>query len=440
DVSRSRRPVAELVRPGGVDAPAGADPRHHRRGRRRRTAGTRERDHGQDDRHRSQLHPDRGPGAHVAAARRAHRDRRGGPVGDDRHRPRRHPSPRPQPRARAARPVPAQHGRHRRADPGGRGLHRHPRDRRRRGRALGPARRHGAGDRHRRGRPRVRDGERRRPRRRPGGTRRAGRPHHADVPCGAALRARGPRGADDLGPRAGDVRRDGRDRAPRRHVLVPPHRPRAGEAEPPHGPRPRRAAAPGSAGRVVGGRAALQPRVRRGRRSRQPPAGGGPRDQPRGGAGPVGAEVHRPRPPGVREPAAGGVPGDGVRRAARCGTGRAAGVPSDHRRQRLADRLPRRGPARAGGRRAAVDRPRPRHPLPRVPHRPRRRPHGVLRGAGAGPARGRGSSPLGQAAQPDGRGPRAVVRALRRRPRDARPARPRPGPHQRPPAPGAGRL
>ncbi len=61
-----------------------------------------------------------------AARRRA----RGGPRRRRPSRPGRHPAQGAQPHAGAARALAAQHGRHRRADPGRRCLHRHPRQRR----------------------------------------------------------------------------------------------------------------------------------------------------------------------------------------------------------------------------------------------------------------------------------------------------------------------
>ena len=54
------------------------------------------------------------------------------------------------------------------------------------------------------------DGERRRLRRRPRRARRARHPDHPDVPGRAALRHRGARAADDVGPRPRLLRRDGR--------------------------------------------------------------------------------------------------------------------------------------------------------------------------------------------------------------------------------------
>ena len=145
---------------------------------------------------------------------------------------------------------------------------------------------------------------------------------------------------------------------------------------------------------------------------RHPRAGGhGPADQPGLRTGAVRADLQRPGPPRVRQPATGGVPRDGVRRAARGRAGRAARVSPRHRRERLAHRVPGRGPAAPRPTTWPLStRPWPRHPLPRLPHRPAgRRPHGVLRRSRAGAAGGGRPPALGQAAHPDGGRPGAVV-------------------------------
>ena len=135
----------------------------------------------------------------------------------------------------------------------------------------------------------------------------------------AALPARGARAADVAGTRrSASLRRAGRGEPPRRHVLVPAHRPDADQAQQPHDVDAARAArpagAPGSTTsssptRVFGwaqppsatARPALIPRMNRGRR---------PGAQPAHLLSDVAA-------PGLHLAAAGGLPRDGVRRAAR---------------------------------------------------------------------------------------------------------------------------
>ena len=138
--------------------------------------------------------------------------------------------------------------------------------------------------------------------------------------------------------------------------------------------------------------------------------------------------------------AAGGVPGDGVRRPARGGPRRAPGGAGHHRRERLDDQLPDRGPRLPRRRRAAVDGVRAPLGLPRLPHERPDRPHRLLPRHRAAAAPLRRPPPLGQAAHPHRRRPRSGVPALGRRPGPARAARPRPGLHQRLPRPGPGRL
>ena len=96
--------------------------------------------------------------------------------------------------------------------------------------------------------------------------------------------------------------------------------------------------------------------------------------------------LRRP-PPGLHRVAAGGLPGDGVRRAAR---GRARGAPRGRRALDAlgpADQLPGRDPGRPGRRHPALDGLRPGLLLPGLPHPPRRRAPRLLRADGADPAR-----------------------------------------------------
>ncbi len=82
------------------------------------------------------------------------------------------------------------------------------------------------------------------------------------------------------------------------------------------------------------------------------------------------------------------------------------------RPRRLADQLPGRGAGVPCRRRAAVHGVRARHGVPRLPHQRADRPPRLLRGGRGDPARLRRPAPLGQAAHPDRRGPRARLPAL----------------------------
>ena len=171
-------------------------------------------------------------------------------------------------------PEPAQHGRHRRADPRRRHLDRHPRHRRRRRRAGRAGRGPRAGHRHRRGAPRdtaeenadVLDVAR-------VGLGRPRRAHHGHLPGGAAVPARGDRAADVVGRGARLLRRDGRGEPPRRHVLVPAHRPDAHQAQRPPRRRPRRGRAAPPLARLARRRLPVQHLLRRAHRRRQPGPG-----------------------------------------------------------------------------------------------------------------------------------------------------------------------
>ena len=297
-------------------------------------------------------------------------DHRRRPRRDDRHGVRRHPAEGAQRRARAARPVAAQHGRHRRADPRRRHLDRHPRHRRRRRRPRRPAGRAPAGHRHRRGPRRHARAERRRLRGRPRRARRARDPDHGDLRGRAAVPARGGRAADVVGRGARVLRRHGRGEPPLRHVLVPPHRPPADQAQ--HPARRRRLG--GRAGlalpRLGRRRLPVQHGLRRPHRRRQPGARRDPADEPGLGARPVAPDLQRRRPPGLHLAAAGRLPRDGVRRPARGRARRAPRGPAGRRRVGLEDQLPGRDPGRPGRRHPALDGVRPRLLLPRLPHPP----------------------------------------------------------------------
>ena len=140
------------------------------------------------------------------------------------------------------------------------------------------------------------------------------------------------------------VRRPGRRQRALRGLLVPAHRPDAHQAQQPHrrgapalpaaGVRRRRAAGQHAPSALVNRVGDLAPRA-------------GPPAQPAVLPGALAAGLQRRLPPGAHLAAAGGVPGDGVRRAAR---GRHAGAhrgPGARRAARLAHRLPGRDPARA---------------------------------------------------------------------------------------------
>ena len=188
--SRRRTAAAGARRPPSVDAVVDVV-------RRAREAGTTV----EDDRHRPQLHRDRRSRAHAAAARADS----SGILEVDREAmtvTARAGTPLKELNLALERlgPLAAQHGRHRRADPRRRDLHRHPRHRRHRRRdwppswpasswSPAPARCVRASA----------DGEPRRLRGGPRRPRRARHPDQPDLPRRAALRHRGPRAADDVG-------------------------------------------------------------------------------------------------------------------------------------------------------------------------------------------------------------------------------------------------
>ena len=285
----------------------------------------------------------------------------------------RHPAEGAQRRARAARPVAAQHGRHRRADPGRRDLDRHPRHRRASppgwpprspGSSWSPAPARCVDATPERERRRLRD--------RPGRPRRAGDPDHGDLRGRAAVPARG-----DEQPMSWDEALGSFDemvgrQPPRRHVLVPPHRPAADQAQ--HPARRRRlrgrAALAGSAAgsttsflsnTVFGALTAganrvpgVDPADEPGRRAR--------RCQPRTYSDVAHRVFTSPRRVVFREmeyavPREAGL--EALREARRA-----------RRRVRLADQLPGGDPGGPRRRHPAVDGLRPRLLLPGLPHPP----------------------------------------------------------------------
>ena len=226
-----------------------------------------------------------------------------------------------------------------------------------------------------------------------------------------------------MGRGARPVRRAGRGQPLLRDVLVPAHRPPADQAQQPH-PRPARAAVTPQG--VVGRRVPLQPRLRLDEPPRQPQPEAGPQDQRHLRSGADRAPLLRRAAQGVHLAAAGGVPGDGVRRPARGGPRRAPGGARHHRRERLDDQLPDRGPGLPRRRRAPVDGVRAPLGLPRLPHERPDRPHRLLPRHRAAAVPLRRPSPLGQAAHPHRGRPRSGVPALGRRPGPPRASRPRP--------------
>ncbi|NGZ99929.1 hypothetical protein G5V59_05830 [Nocardioides sp. W3-2-3] len=253
-----------------------------------------------------------------------------------------------------------------------------------------------SGHRHRRGAARLGHRERRPARPRPRRARRARRADHPHLRRRAALPAPCRGAPDVLGRRARGLRRPDRCARPRRHVLVPARRPDAHQAQHPgrHRPHGRRAAV--ALAWLARRRPALQHRLRRSDRAAQPGAPGHPRRQPvrLTAAGP--AHLHRRRAPGLHHRAPRGLPRDGVRRPPRGRPRRPARVPHGLRALGPAGLLPRRDPGRPRRRRGHVHLLRPRLLLPRLPHPPRRRPHGLLRTDGVDRARPRRPPALGQ--------------------------------------------
>ena len=198
------------------------------------------------------------------------------------------------------------------------------------------------------------EGELRRPRDGPRRARRARDPDQDHVRGRAAVPPRGGRGADVVGPGARELRRDDGRAPPRRHVLVPAHRPDADQAQlaaggaGPRGPAGLRLPA------LARRRLPVQHGVRRGGRRREPRAAGDPADEPAQRLGARRAHLLRRRAPGLRHRATRGVPGDGVRRAARGRAVRAEGGARRSRGLRPRDQLPRRDPGRPRRRRPAV--------------------------------------------------------------------------------------
>ena len=213
-----------------------------------------------------------------------------------------------------------------------------------------------------------------------------------------------------MGRGARVLRRHGRREPPLRHVLVPPHRPAAHQAQHPARRRRVRGRAGLAIARLARRRPPVQHRLRCPHRRREPGARRDPADEPGLRARPLTAHLQRRRPQGLHLAAAGGLPRDGVRRAARGRSRRAPRGATRRRRVRLEDQLPGGDPGRAGRRHPAVDGVRARLLLPRVPHPPPLRlahPRGVHRGDGAGDARPRRPARTGASCTP---GPRPTWR------------------------------
>ena len=176
-------------------------------------------------------------------------------------------------------------------------------------------------------------------------------------------------------------------------------------------------------------------------RRRQPRARGDPADEPADRPRAVGAQLQRRGAPGLHRPAGRGLPGDGVRRPARGRPGGAPRGPACGGGVGLADQLPGGDPglappttSRCPPRAAATS-------FYLAFHTHRDADHtAYFAGVEADHAGPRRPPALGQGAHPDGGRPGAGVPPLRRLPRDARPARSRPGVRERAPAPGPGRL
>ena len=359
------------------------------------------------------------------------------PRRDDRDRAGRHPAARPQRRARAPRPVAAQHGRHRRADPGRRDLDRHPRHRRGRGRAVRAGRGARAGHRHRRAAPG------RRPTRTPTCST---WPGSASARSACSPRSRSGSSRCSCSRRtssrcAGTTRsrRTTSCTAAHHHVDMYwfPHTDRMllkrndrldadlDEAEPLS--RWRSWLDDDFLSNTLFG--VLTAR-------RQPGARGDPADEP----GEL-AAAHRAHATATSR--TGSSPRrDGWSSArwstpsrARPGWRRCARPAPRDRRLRLADQLPGRGPGRARRRRAAVHGVPAGLAVPRLPHPPRDADHAAYFAAMEKVMLAHDGRPhWGKLHSLARRRPRAEVPAVRRLPRAAGPARPGPGVRQRPPA------
>ena len=172
------------------------------------------------------------PSATMLTPGRPGRDPRRRPRRDDGHRRRRHHPQGPQRRPRARGPQPAQHGRHRRADPGRRHLDRHPRHRwagRRRWPPRWSASSWSPAPASCCGRPPTRTPTSSRS---PGsGSARSGVLTSVTFRVEPLFVLEAARAADVVGRGARRVRRDDGDLRPRRHVLVPAHRPDAHQAQ-----------------------------------------------------------------------------------------------------------------------------------------------------------------------------------------------------------------
>ncbi|CAA9273021.1 MAG: probable L-gulonolactone oxidase(), partial [uncultured Blastococcus sp.] len=274
-------------------------------------------------------------------------------------------------------------------------------------------------------------------RRRADRSRRTGRGDGGDPAGGARVRAACGGAAGNAHGRAGGLRGADDLDGPRGVLLVPAHRRDATEAQHPcaarRGPRPVAALA----GRV-GRRDPRQRRVSRSGRGRPADARAGSAAGPDVGQGARRAVVDRPRAPRLRQPPAGAVPGDGVRRPARRCSGCTDRVSAGARGERLAGVLPGRGADGRRGRRPALDRVRPRHRLHRRTRAGRHRARRLVRCAGGDRGAGRRAAPLGQAARAGRRGAARAVSPLRRVRGAARPPRPHRRPGERPSRPRAG--
>ena len=227
----------------------------------------------------------------------------------------------------------------------------------------------------------------------PGRARGAGGPDLDHVPGRAALRPRGPRAADVLGRGAVVVRRAGRGAPPRRHVLVPPHRPDDDQDQRP-ARRPRRRASRSPAG-AAGWTTSCSPTRSSAPSPRSPP---GPRVPPRCINRVSARALSERRYSDIAHrvfttPAPGPLQGDGVRRPARGRSRRAARGAPRGGRLRLAGQLPRRDPHGARRRHHPLDGIGARLALPRLPRARRGRPPRLLR-------RGRGRAHAPQSGRP----------------------------------------
>ena len=230
------------------------------------------------------------------------------------------------------------------------------------------------------------------------------------------------------------------EQPPLRHVLVPAHRPDADQAQQPARRRPLRGrAAVAASARWLDDELPVQPRLRRGatRLGNLPPRAD-PADQPAHRPAARERTLHRRRRTGSSPPTrTRGLPGDGVRRAARGRPGRAAR--GARRRSRPRDwRISFPVEIRIA---PADDIPlstaqRPRLGLPRLPHPPRRpttrRTSAASRRSCAPTTAARTGASCTPAPPPTWR---RRLPALAGLPGDARPARPGPGLHQPLPRP-----